>query len=302
MIRDLQDASKFLDEDIQDADVELIDGVKIEREDETLKKQNKINELSIKKELQGVSDLAHRISNTQGLTGLQTKAVNLADIIYGANDTSKSDYIYQENPNKKQNKRNIASTIYTDGWNEKIQDCSKYFTPAEEMLSREEYAAKARYRFITGVEFTGEDEESEDEKPTDEFVNKMKSELITNDLGMIKKGQYVKINIKGVKFKNYKGFTEKPVIVNFHDYKEENLGFNLVRFKRHRWYRSLLKSFDPLIISSGFRRFQTIPVFITKDQNERMRYLKYTPQWDYTFMIIYGPYIQQNTGIVAMQS
>ena len=119
---------------------------------------------------------------------------------------------------------------------------------------------------------------------------------------MIKKGQYVRINIKGIKFKNYKAFQEKPVIINFHDYKEENLGFNLIRFKRHRWYRSLLKSFDPLIISSGFRRFQTIPVFVTKDANDRMRYLKYTPQWDYTFMVVYGPYIQQNTGIVAMQS
>lgn len=33
-----------------------------------------------------------------------------------------------------------------------------------------------------------------------------------------------------------------------------------------------------------------------------MRMLKYTPQFDYTFMVIYGPYIASNTGICAMQS
>ena len=59
---------------------------------------------------------------------------------------------------------------------------------------------------------------------TEELAAKMKSELITNDMNMIKKGQYVRINIKGIRFSNYKSFNEKPIIVNFHDYKEENLG------------------------------------------------------------------------------
>jgi len=204
---------------------------------------------------------------------------------------------------KKNNKRNIASILYSDGLSEKIMDCSKFVTPRENLISREELAKRARYRFITGAEFDPEDEEQEQaEELTEELAAKMKSELITNDMNMIKKGQYVRINIKGIRFSNYKSFNEKPIIVNFHDYKEENLGYNLVRFKRHRWYRSLLKSYDPLIISAGFRRFQSIPVFVQKDQSDRMRFLKYTPQFDYTYLVIYGPYLAHNTGIVAMQS
>lgn len=44
---------------------------------------------------------------------------------------------------------------------------------------------------------------------------------------------------------------------------EDNYGFLNVKFKRHRWYNNLLKSNDPIIVSSGWRRYQSMIVFAT---------------------------------------
>ena len=52
-----------------------------------------------------------------------------------------------------------------------------------------------------------------------------------------------------------------------------------MRIKKHRWYPHILKNKDPLIFSIGWRRFQSVPVFVTEDQNERTRMLKYTPKF-----------------------
>lgn len=52
---------------------------------------------------------------------------------------------------------------------------------------------------------------------------------------------------------------------------EEGLAMVRTRAKRHRWHGKTLKSNDPLVVSAGWRRFQTQPVFATEDPNERQR-------------------------------
>lgn len=94
---------------------------------------------------------------------------------------------------------------------------------------------------------------------------------------------------------------------------EEGQGFMQLRIKRHRWFPKVLKNRDPLVFrcaptlhgqafagcwmrddlptlasatpadcpdscspcSIGWRRFQSLPVFSIKDNNERLRMLKY---------------------------
>ena len=47
-----------------------------------------------------------------------------------------------------------------------------------------------------------------------------------------------------------------------------------MRIKKHRWHRRILKSNDPLILSYGWRRFQTMPVYAMEDSNKRLRMIK----------------------------
>lgn len=93
-----------------------------------------------------------------------------------------------------------------------------------------------------------------------------------------------------------------PIVLTRINLGEDNKGFIKVRFKRHRWYSNLLKSTDPVIASSGWRRYQSIMVFATEDDNDRMRYLKYTPQHDFCYGVFYGNFNIQNSGVIFLQT
>ncbi|CAK9022049.1 Ribosome biogenesis protein BMS1 homolog (Ribosome assembly protein BMS1 homolog) [Durusdinium trenchii] len=84
---------------------------------------------------------------------------------------------------------------------------------------------------------------------------------------------------------------------------ESRMGLVQTRIKRHRWHPKLLKSSDALLLSVGWRRFQTLPVFSLEDRGEkRMRYLKYTLEHAHCTMTCYGPMVPPNTGVLAFRS
>jgi ribosome biogenesis protein BMS1 len=62
---------------------------------------------------------------------------------------------------------------------------------------------------------------------------------------------------------------------------EDNVGYMRIKIRKHRWYPHVIKNKDPLIFSIGWRRFQSIPVLTTEDQDKRTRMLKYTPKFGF---------------------
>jgi hypothetical protein len=80
------------------------------------------------------------------------------------------------------------------------------------------------------------------------------------------------------------------------------VGYVLMRFKRHRWYPKILKTHDPVILSVGWRRFETIPLYAHQDDNLRNRMLKYTPEHMHCMASFYGPLAPPGTGVLAVST
>jgi ribosome biogenesis protein BMS1 len=93
-----------------------------------------------------------------------------------------------------------------------------------------------------------------------------------------------------------------PVLIGGLLSHEERFGFSNVNIKRHRWHKKILKTNDPLVISLGWRRFQTIPIYTTSDSRTRNRMLKYTPEHAYCTATFYGPLVSPGTGFCAVTS
>jgi ribosome biogenesis protein BMS1 len=117
-----------------------------------------------------------------------------------------------------------------------------------------------------------------------------------------RQGLYCRIKIEGMPASFLSSFDPTmPLVIGGLTSQETSTGLIRCRIKKHRWHKKILKCKDPLIFSVGWRRFQSIPVFSTEDQNGRHRYLKYTPEHMHCFATFFGPQTPPNTGFLAIQ-
>jgi len=116
-------------------------------------------------------------------------------------------------------------------------------------------------------------------------------------------GTYVRVEVCGVpcEFVEYLN-PRNPILLGALNASEEGKGFIQARIKRHRWHKKILKNNDPIIVSMGWRRFQTVPMYSMEDVNGRHRMLKYTPEHMHCFVTFFGPLTPPGTGIVAFQT
>ncbi|CAG9864052.1 unnamed protein product [Phyllotreta striolata] len=116
-------------------------------------------------------------------------------------------------------------------------------------------------------------------------------------------GMYVRLEFRDVPCEFVEHFDPTcPLVIGALNMGEENIGFVNVRIKKHRWYKKILKTADPLIISLGWRRFQTIPLFSKLEDDMKFRYLKYTPEHLACNAHFWGPITPQGTGFLALQT
>ena len=116
-------------------------------------------------------------------------------------------------------------------------------------------------------------------------------------------GMYVRIEVQDVPSEFVTNFDATyPLLIGALNMGEENVGYVNVKIKKHRWYTRILKTNDPLIISLGWRRFQTIPLYSKLEDDLKFRYLKYTPEHLACNAHFWGPITPQGSGFLALQS
>jgi ribosome biogenesis protein BMS1 len=117
-------------------------------------------------------------------------------------------------------------------------------------------------------------------------------------------GKYVRLTLRGMPAEFSQRFRpDLPVLVGGLAPQEDGAPTTLrLRLKKHRWAPRVLKAHDPLVFSIGWRRFQSLPLYSHQDDNERQRYLKYTPEHAHCFATITGPRAPPNTGVLAFST
>ncbi|KAL2645256.1 hypothetical protein R1flu_012843 [Riccia fluitans] len=116
-------------------------------------------------------------------------------------------------------------------------------------------------------------------------------------------GTYLRLELHGMPCEMVQYFDPShPILVGGVGRGEEGVGYMQARFKKHRWHRKVLKNRDPLIVSVGWRRYQTIPIYSLEDRNARHRMLKYTPEHMHCLATFWGPLAPPNAGLVAFQN
>jgi len=141
----------------------------------------------------------------------------------------------------------------------------------------------------------------EEEKTKAERLKQM-SLFLGESHGHYKMGVFVRIELQIQKKFSRQLIPEYPVVLCSLRQQELQYAYLRVKIKKHRWYPHILKNKDPLILSIGWRKFQTVPVYCTDDvEAQRLRMIKYTPKFGFCYATFYGPAYAVGTTFIGVQ-
>jgi len=311
MVRELQDVNEDIDKNINEGDLEIIGGVNIESDN-----------------IKGKNDIKGN-SKIDGMYDKNFNLVNEPNFLNENDDQVLMNEIYNNNGNNELD-LSIDDDILTG---DEILDTYKD-NENKDNYELDFLIKNARQKFITGAfDIIEEEEEEEKEKDqnkkieendskkdiiiqsNEEITQEQKEEQIKNDLKLFlndpskyniyEYGSYIRIDIKKIKQKYINHFSPNhPIIISSLSLQEQEsrLGFLKIKFIKHLWYPKILKTNDPIILSIGWRRFQTTISFCVEDKNMRLRLVKYTPKFGSVNAICYGPLMPINISVIAFQN
>ncbi|KAH6783824.1 P-loop containing nucleoside triphosphate hydrolases superfamily protein [Perilla frutescens var. hirtella] len=256
------------------------------------------------------------------------------DMKDSSEEESEEEFFKPKGEGKKKSKEGI------NDYDVDIDDRSKFVSNGSlKDWTSEDVIASIRDRFVTGDwskaslrnqladEVPDEDNDDKNDTKTNRgqssgggFFDKLKEEIELqkqmniaelNELDEITRveiegfrtGTYLRIEVRDVPYEMVENFDPcHPILVGGLALGEENVGYMQVRLKRHRWHKKVLKTRDPIIVSIGWRRYQTVPIYAIEDRNGRHRMLKYTPEHMHCLAMFWGPLAPPHTGVVAIQN
>ena len=323
MVRKLQDMYGNIEQNDEDEknQIELIEGINMDSKNQNKKKNDSKNK-NLNKEKEEIEENMN--DNNQTLDNNNEKKEKKEEEYNIGIDKM----LLEENEDT-----NIMKEIYGNIEDEKGLNGNELFDSYKTDDNSEDFdldylIKNCKQKFITGGYFDMENENDDDinenednEKETD--VKNVSSELTpeqkkeeqekklkfflddSSSYGIFKLGTYIRIDLKKVKRKYANHFDPNhPIILSTlsHQESEKQMSFIKIRFNKHLWFPKILKTNDPIILSIGWRKFQTTMAYCVEDKNHRLRLIKYTPKFTNCIAICYGPQVPINVAVVAMQN
>jgi ribosome biogenesis protein BMS1 len=328
IVRELQDMKKVkgIDKQIDEEGLEIFEGVEYKYDQEktciraarSLDKIDDIEDYSEEEDYDQELNEIGKVSDDYSEFQLKSKPIYLKED--PTNNFIKSLYDYTS----------------TEDEENDIEDCYRYNKAPEYDLNTLIKNAKKRFmagnNFEENVEENSSEVEKEEEKELEKnpknpkslknsdqavflnkseeeqqaVLNKVKKEMqpfLSTEYGLFEKGNYIRLDIKKIKRKYVDHFKiDYPIILCTTNIQEESMGFLKIKFSKHIWHPKIMKTNDPLILSIGWRKFQTTPIYCVEDKNHRLRMIKYTPKYTSCFAVCYGPFMPINVSVVGLQN
>ncbi|XP_026422363.1 ribosome biogenesis protein BMS1 homolog isoform X2 [Papaver somniferum] len=122
------------------------------------------------------------------------------------------------------------------------------------------------------------------------------------EIESFRRGTYLRFGVLGVPFEMVTNYNPcQPILVGSISRAEDNVGHMQVRLMQHSWHMNMLKTKDPIIVSVGWRRYQTTPIYYQVSYR-RHKMLEFTPVGEPCLATFWGPLAPPGARVVAVRS